>query len=88
MTDQNSDRYARGHRRLRNGLRVKLAGRTYCPGTPDERARLLDSVGDCDSVYCVEVPAGVLIAAKAGDADGHAVIMTGVVQQPLDSRLA
>lgn len=87
MTDT-TDNYARGHRRLRSGFRIVLAGRTYFPRTSDERSRLLDYVGDQESVYCVEVPAGVMVAATPGDPDGHAVILTGVEEQAPDARLA
>lgn len=83
-TDQN---YARGYRRIQDGLRITLGGTTYFPRTQDERSRLLNYIGDGARPYCVEVPAGIMLAAIAGDADGHAVILTGVATETVDERL-
>lgn len=74
--------YHRGWRTLRDDLSVRLGGKTFFPGTRDEESRVLESVGEGHRVYCVEIPAGVLVAARCGDADGHAVVLTGVLEPP------
>lgn len=75
--DNVHDSYARGYRRLTSDASVTLHRTKFFPGTATERRKLLDYVGTGYRVYCVEVPAGVLVAARAGDPDGHAVVLTG-----------